>query len=77
MSGHGWRKRKNNQPKPRCWYGEHPIHGKVKVWGDHKVCPKCYKILCKKFMTGKNLLKKIQRANNSQGKGFFARLFGW
>ena len=71
-------KRNGNRPKTTCWHGEHPIRGKVYVWGNgHKVCKKCYGILCRKFITGANLRKKLMRANNSsQKKGFFARLFG-
>lgn len=64
--------------KPKCWYGEHAIRGKVWIWNGHPVCKRCHDICCKKLVSGRKLLERFQRASRPpQQKGFFARLFGW
>ncbi|PIQ80316.1 MAG: hypothetical protein COV79_01020 [Parcubacteria group bacterium CG11_big_fil_rev_8_21_14_0_20_41_14] len=73
-------RRNNNQRRPKvahCQMCKRKTRENLKRWNNLLVCGGCYKMLCKGFISGKNLRKKILKSiPRPKPKSFWERLFG-
>lgn len=72
---------KNKGNRPRCMVCKRQIFGTQHRWGSlEKTCGRCYSSLCKRFITRRNLEKKIRAQMgtsrpSARPRGFLSWLF--